>query len=264
MNFNALIEISYPQKRLAQITLNRPEKHNALNTPLIEALIKALEDIKANKEITVLAITANGKTFSAGADLEEMKAALRLTEKDNLQSAQQLAQLMQLLYNMPQTTVAKIQGSCFGGGLGLVAACDIAIATDDAKFKLSEVKLGLCPAVISPYVVEAIGIRAAKRYTLTAETFSSDRALNLGLIHECVSFENLENTFSEIITTLLQNGPNALKASKELLRHVHHTKLDENLIDYTVKSIAHIRCTPEGQEGLAAFFEKRPPNWQKK
>ncbi len=247
---------------IARITLTRAEVHNAFNEALIAELTAALDGISQDPRVRVVVLAAQGRSFSAGADLNWMKAMAGYTRAENVEDARRLARLMRTLNNLPQPTVALVQGPAFGGGVGLVACCDIVVAVEEAKFCLSEVKLGLIPAVISPYVVTTIGEAAARRYFLTAEAFSAWEAQRLGLVHEVVDHAALEVRGRQIVDALMAGGPVAQGAAKELIFAVAGASLDESLIEETATRIAELRASDEGREGIAAFLEKRKPNWR--
>jgi len=247
----------------ATLTLNRPELHNAFDDALIAELTAALRQLEANPAVRVVILAANGKSFSAGADLNWMRRMADYSDAENLADSRALAELMATLNHLAKPTIALVQGAAFGGGVGLVACCDIAIATPRASFCLSEVKLGLIPAVISPYVVAAIGERAARRYCLTAERFDATEALRLGLVHEIVEEEALRGSAARFCTTLLENGPTAISAAKELIFEVARQPLGPELREATARRIASIRASQEGREGLSAFLAKRKPSWIK-
>lgn len=259
---NLLIEV---KNGVAKLILNRPDVHNAFDDVLIQKIINALHDIENNDSVQVLVLTSNGKHFSAGADLNWMKRMAVLTEQENRNDAQQLAQLMHTLNNLNKPTVALINGAAYGGAVGLIACCDMAIATQRSRFCLSEVKIGLSPAVISPFVVSAIGERAARRYFLSAEVFDAQSAEKLGLLHEVVADEaELTHKGNQLINTLLLNSPQAMGKTKQLIKTVSRGEIDNNMRDYTVNLIASIRVSEEGQDGLASFLEKRKPSWVEK
>jgi len=245
---------------IATLTLNRPELHNAFDDALIDALTGALRRLEADARVRVVLLAGSGRSFSAGADLNWMKRMAGFSPEQNLADALGLADLLQTLDRLAKPTVALVQGAAFGGGVGLVAACDIALAAESASFCLSEVRLGLVPAVISPYLVRAMGGRAARRYCLTAERFSAAEALRCGLVHEVLPAGELLRRGRELAALLLQNAPGALAAAKGLLREVE-APLDEALIRATAERIAELRAAPEGREGVAAFLEKRQPDW---
>ncbi|WP_020677776.1 enoyl-CoA hydratase/isomerase family protein [Geopsychrobacter electrodiphilus] len=247
----------------ATLVLNRPERHNAFDDSLIAELTAALQQLAADPEVRLVVLTGAGKSFSAGADLNWMRRMADYTHAENLADSIALTELMQTLDTLPKPTLALVQGAAFGGGVGLVAACDLVLATPEAKFCLSEVKLGLIPAVISPYVIAAIGARAARRYFISAERFDAKHARKLGLVHKIVPAENLVKEADRMTRLLLQNGPEAMALSKQLIADVSHRPLDAALIADTAERISSVRASDEGREGLSAFLEKRPPRWAK-
>ncbi|MCM2290325.1 MAG: enoyl-CoA hydratase/isomerase family protein [Sulfuritalea sp.] len=247
---------------VAIITLNRPERHNAFDDALIAELSDAIDRMAADPAVRVLVISSTGKSFCAGADLNWMKRAAGYSSEENLRDARALAGMLRRLAHCPKPTVARIQGPAYGGGVGLVACCDVAIATFDAEFSLTEVKLGLIPAVISPHVIAAIGERYARRYMLTAERFSAAEAYRIGLLHEMVTDEeSLDEALGEIIDALLKNGPRAIAECKELIQAVAWKPLSDAILDDTAQRITRLRASEEGREGMSAFLEKRKPNW---
>jgi len=247
---------------VAMVTLNRPEAHNAFDTELVQRLSEIFDDLEDQDGVRVVLIDGAGPSFSAGRDLKEMQRAAGQSEGEIRDDSTDFATMLMRLRGLPQPTVALVHGAAIAGGLGLVAACDIAIATADAAFALSEVRLGIIPAVISPYVVEAIGPRAARRYMLTGERFDAAEALRLGLVTSVVADRNALAAESErVVSALLQGGPAALAATKELLDLVTYMPIDEDLNEETVGMIAERRVTDEAKEGFAAFFEKRKPGW---
>ena len=248
---------------VATLTLNRPEVHNAFDDHLIVQLTHKLRELDHHASVRVVVLAAGGKSFSAGADLNWMKRIARYSEAENIRDAVALAGLMRALNTMTKPTIARVQGSAFGGGVGLVACCDIAIAGSAALFSLSEVRLGLIPAVISPYVIAAMGERNARRYFLTAERFDAQEALRVGLVHSVVTDGELDAAVSRIVGELLNGGPKAIAASKELIAHVIGRPIDHVLAEETATRIAQIRVSPEGQEGIAAFLDKRAAAWTK-
>ncbi|KZN47782.1 enoyl-CoA hydratase-related protein [Pseudoalteromonas luteoviolacea] len=253
------VTLNITKSKVAILELSRPEKHNAFNAEIIAELIKTIE--YANElDVRALVLKTQGKHFSAGADLAWMKSMADNNYEENIADSMELAKLMHVLASSPHPTLCLVQGAAFGGALGLIACCDIAVATSDAKFCLSEVKLGLIPAVISPYVIKAIGDRQARRYFLTAEIFKAEKALELGLIHEIA--DDLSQSETHFIEVLLNNGPMAVKSAKSLIDEVAGKQVEASLIEHTAKRIAKIRVSEEGQEGLSAFLEKRAPNWQ--
>ena len=247
----------------ATITLNRPEMHNAFDDTLISALIEEFRRLERESSVRVILLAAKGKSFSSGADLNWMRRMADYSFEENRNDAMALAELMKTLANLSKPTIALVQGAAIGGGVGLVACCDIALATENASFCLSEVKLGLIPAVISPYVATAIGARATRRYFLTAERFDASEACRLGLVHEVVRTEDLAEQVENLSRSLLRNGPQAMASVKALVAEVALSSLDDDLIADTAERIAEIRASAEGREGLSAYLEKRDPNWVK-
>jgi methylglutaconyl-CoA hydratase len=260
MNEKVLFEVN--EQGIATVTLNNPDKHNAFDDDIIKQLTDIFNDVSQRDDISIMVLASNGKSFSAGADLAWMKRMASYSYEDNFKDATALAQMLKALNFLPQTTIAKIQGAAFGGAVGLASCCDIVIASTKASFCLSEVKLGLIPATISPYVVDAIGLKASRRYFQTAERFFADKALQLGLVDEMVQPEALNDEVNAMITTLLANGCQARRQAKKLSQDVAFQTIDEALLIDTSERIASIRVSDEGQEGLSAFFEKRSPNWQ--
>ncbi|GBG03336.1 enoyl-CoA hydratase [Azospira sp. I13] len=260
MTFSSiLIEVDGP---VGILTLNKADRHNAFDEALIAEITAGLKQLEADPAVRVVVLSAAGKSFCAGADLNWMKRAAGYTPEQNLADAGNLATLLSTLNHLTKPTVARVQGPAYGGGVGLVAACDIAVATYDALFALTEVKLGLIPAVISPYVIEALGERQCRRYFLTAERFSATDAYRLGLLHEIVpDEEQLDEAVGEIVDKLLKNSPAAQAASKALIRAVAKRPIDAPLVADTARRITEMRASPEGREGIAAFLEKRKPNW---
>ena len=243
------------------LALNRPEVHNAFNETMIAELTEALLQLGADEEVRAIVLTGNGASFCAGADLHWMKKMAGYSRAENLADAAALAQMLRTLNDVPKPTVARIHGSVYGGGVGLTACCDIAIAAAEATFALSEAKLGLIPATISPYVIEAIGARQARRYFLTAERFEAAEAFRIGLVHDIVPIMQLDDRINEVLGTLLLVGPNAQRECKSLIRAVAHQPIDAQIIAGTVRRIAMVRASPEGKEGVAAFLGKRPADW---
>ena len=247
---------------VATLTLNRPEVHNAFDDALIARLTSALEDAGASADVRVVVLTGTGKSFCAGADLAHMKKAAGFSEAENIADAQALARLLMVLGRLSKPTVALVQGPAYGGGVGLVSACDIALAAERASFALTEVRLGLIPAVISPFVVRAIGDSHARRFMLTGERFSAETALRIGLVHEVVPAESLQGRGGEIVEMLLQCSPDAHRRAKALIDAVAGRPIDQALADDVARRIAAARASDDGREGIAAFLEKRPPSWR--
>jgi methylglutaconyl-CoA hydratase len=248
---------------VATITLARPDVHNAFDDRLIVELIEALVALDTNGEVRVVVLTGDGASFSAGADLTWMRRMAGAPEEDNRHDALRLAELMRTLAFLSKPTIAKVNGSAFGGGVGLVACCDIAIASDAAKFGLTETKLGLVPAVISPYVIDAIGERNALRYFQTAEIFDANEALRIGLVHAVVAADALDAAIENQLSLLKKAGPASLKHAKELVHRVAGLQVDRRrLVDEeNAALIAKLRVSDEGQEGISAFLEKRRARW---
>jgi methylglutaconyl-CoA hydratase len=246
---------------IATITLNRPSVHNAFDDEMIVTLTNTLHDLECDPDIRVILLRGAGKHFSAGADLQWMQRIAHYTYEENVQDARQLATLMSTLYHLHKPTLAAIHGAAFGGAVGLIACCDMAVAIDTVEFCLSETRLGLIPAVISPYVINAIGERAARRYYLTAERFNASEAYRLGLVHITCPAATFEETIDHLVQSIKQNSPAALVAAKQLIAATSRSEINAPLIEDTAHRIAVIRTSAEGQEGLQAFLQKRKPNW---
>lgn len=246
---------------VATLWMNRPERHNAFDETLIAELTQACQELNDNADIRAVVLAGRGKSFSAGADLNWMKRAAQNGVEENLADARALAHMLRTLAEMKKPTIARVQGAALGGGMGLAAACDIAVASTQAVFATSEVKFGIIPSAISPYVLRAIGARQATRYFQTAERIDAQRAREIGLVHETVAPEALDDTVQEIVTALLQGGPLAQAAAKDLIRAVDHQTVNDTLVEETAHRIAHLRATPEAREGIAAFLDKRQPAW---
>ena len=246
---------------VATVTLNRPDRHNAFDDALITGLTEVIGRLGVDTQVRAIVLRGAGKSFSAGGDLGWMRRMAEYAEAENLADAQRLEGLMRTLDRVAKPTMAVVHGPAYGGGVGLVACCDIALASDRASFALSEVKLGLVPAVISPYVMRAIGQRAARRFFLTAETMSALEAHRLGLVHEVVPAHMLDAAARRVLDKLLDNGPGAVAAAKRLIAGVE-TLAPTDLPDFTARMIAEARASAEGREGVTAFLEKRPPAWR--
>lgn len=257
------IQSTLSKQGVLTVRMNRPQVHNAFDAVMIGELTETLRAADGDSEISLLVITGAGSSFSAGADVHWMRSLVDASEKDNERDALQLAGLMRALNYFTKPTIARINGAAYGGGLGLIAACDITIAVENAQFGLTEVRLGLAPAVISPYVMRCIGERNARRYFLTGERFDARQAKAIGLIQQCVAADQLDAAVETVIRQLLKGGPLAIKACKELVYAVagHDEETQKSLDEYTAKVIAGMRIMDEGQEGLAAFLEKRKPGW---
>lgn len=256
------IQLEKDHRGVATLWLNRPDKNNAFNAATIAELIRALDQVSDDAEVRLLVLRGRGRHFCGGADLAWMQEAVQLDYQGNLADAQQLAELLNNLHLLKKPTLAVVQGAAFGGGVGLVACCDMALGSEQAQFCLSEVRIGLIPATIGPFVTKAIGQRAATRYALTAERFDGARARELGLLDECYAADELEEKVEAWVANLLNNSPAALVACKALFQEIGSGELSPNLRRYTEAAIARIRISSEGQEGLHAFLEKRKPAWQ--
>jgi len=247
--------------KVATVTLNRPELRNAFNEQAIAELALAFDELGRSDTVRAIVLAANGPSFCAGADLNWMKKMAGYSHEENQEDALRLADMLRTIYLCPKPTVAKVQGDCYAGGMGLVAACDIVVAVDTAGFCLSEVKLGLIPATISPYVIKAMGEQAARRYFLTAERFDALDARRIGFAHEVVAADALDATVAGIARALVNNSPNAVKEAKTLVRDIVGKPVDDALLADTAGRIAAIRASLEGREGVASFLEKRKPTW---
>ena len=243
------------------ITLTRPEVRNAFNDEVIRELTAAFQTAAAEPTVRAVVLAAEGPAFCAGADLNWMRRMADYTRDENLADAAALAEMLRVIYDCPKPTVARVQGDVYAGGMGLVATCDMAVTVDTAGFCLSEVKLGLIPATISPYVIRAMGARAAHRYFLTAERFSAAEAHRIGFVHEVVSADQLDAKVAELTQALCNASPNAVRSCKQLVQDVAERPIDAHLIARTVEGIADIRSSREGKEGVQSFLQKRKPNW---
>ncbi len=246
---------------VATVTLDRPDVRNAFNDEVIAEITLAFVDLGAREDVRCIVLAAEGTAFCAGADLNWMRRMADYSRAENLADAGKLAEMLRVIYECPKPTVTRVQGDVYAGGMGLVACCDVVVSVDTAGYCLSEVKLGLIPATISPYVIRALGARASHRYFLTAERFSAQEALRLGFVHEVVSADQLDIKVDEIAQALVKNSPNAVKVCKKLLRDVAYQSISQPLIAQTVAGIADIRSSPEGKEGVSSFLEKRKPAW---
>lgn len=244
------------------LTLNKADRHNAFDETLVNEITSGLLELEANPRVRVIVISSTGRSFCAGVDLNWMKRSASSSSQENLRDARHMGRLMATLNGLSKPSIARVQGPAYGGGVGLIAACDIAVASYDAQFALTEVKLGILPAVICPFVLAAIGPRYCRRYMLTAERFSAAEAYRIGLVHEIVpGEEQLDEAIGEIIDSLLKNGPNALSECKTLIRAISGRPIDEAIIEDCAQRITRVRSTAEGKEGLTAFLEKRKPDW---
>ena len=246
---------------VATLWMNRPEVHNAFNAQLIADISAACRALDADPSVRVVVLAGRGKSFSAGADLNWMKAAGEAGETENFADAMKLAGMLRTLAEMSKPTIARVHGAALGGGMGLASACDICIAGERALFATSEVKFGIIPSAISPYVIRAIGERQAYRYFQTAERIDARRAAELGLAHEAVASDELDAKVKEVVDALLLGGPKSQSAAKELIRAVANRPLSDAVVEDTARRIASLRVTPEAREGLDAFLSKRPAAW---
>jgi len=248
------------EENIARVILNRPEVHNAFNDVMINELSAVFDNIEKNLDIRVVILTGKGKSFCAGADLNWMRRVKDYSYEDNLKESLELADMLYKIYASPKPTIARVNGTAIGGGTGLVAVCDIAIAAERAKFSFSEVKLGLIPACISPYVIKKCGEGKCREFFLTGERLTADKACTAGLINAVVELEGIDTFIDELVSKLVSSGPEAIKSCKELLRKVSEMSINEAK-NYTAEIIAQLRISEEGQEGMNAFLEKRKPKW---
>ena len=247
---------------VAIVTLSRPEIHNAFNSLMIEELTTVFKLLERDEEVRVIVLTGEGNSFSAGADVNYMRESKEFTLEENEDDALRLEELFYTIYKVPKPVIGRINGSAFGGGIGLISVCDISLIIKYAKLAFSEVNLGILPAVISPYVISKIGFSNATRFFLTGERFDGQKALDIGLVHEIAeSMEELDLKLSEIINHLFSSSPAAMKSIKEVLNQNRGSEL-KSIRDYCIKKIAEVRTSDEGKEGLTAFIEKRPPHWK--
>lgn len=256
-----VLDVSRPTPHVARVWLNRPEVRNAFNDDVIAALTATFEALARDQDLRVVVLGAHGKAFCAGADLNWMKAMAGYDWAQNRADAQKLADMLWTLDQCPVPVVGRIQGDCYAGGMGLAAVCDVLVAADHATFCLSEARLGLLPATISPYVARALGVQASRRYMVTAERFSAAQAHAMGMVHELATAETLDARVDDIVATLVNNGPAAVRACKALVRDVADQPITAELRSETARRIADVRASDEGREGLASFLNKRAPNW---
>ncbi len=249
---------------IATITMNRPEVHNAFNEDMIQELTDAFASMGGRDDVRAIVLKGNGKSFSAGGDLNWMRRTAEYNFDDNFEDAMKLGWLLKTINTCPKPTIAVVHGNAFGGGVGLTACCDIAIAEQNTNFCLSEVKIGLIPSIIAPYVVSAIGQRQARRYFMTAERFTANKAQEIGLVHEALSKEEISNTLDDIIASLMNGAPNAQIMGKDLIHKINNREIDDKVINYTARKIAEARAADEGKDGLSAFLNKQEPSWSKK
>lgn len=246
---------------VARITLTQPEIRNAFSDEVIAEITAAFVDVGSRADVRAVVLAAEGPAFCAGANLNWMRRMADYSREENEQDAEKLAFMLRTIYECPKPTIARVQGDVYAGGMGLVACCDMAVSVDTANYCLSEVKLGLIPATIGPYVIRAMGPRASHRYFLTAERFSAQQAQRIGFVHEVVPADQLDATVSTWVQALLAASPNAIKECKKLVQYVADRDITRLLIDHTVKAIADIRASDEGKEGVQSFLNKRKPAW---
>ena len=256
-----VLDVRRPSAQVAEVWLNRPEVRNAFNDEVIAALTETFAALGQDEDLRVIVLGAHGKAFCAGADLNWMRAMADYDWAQNRADAQKLADMLWTLYQCPVPIVGRVQGDCYAGGMGLAAVCDVLVAVEDMTFCLSEARLGLLPATISPYVLRALGEQASRRYMVTAERFSAAQAHALGFVHELCTTDTLDAKVAELVATLAANGPMATRACKKLVRDVCGAPISAELRADTAQRIADIRGSAEGKEGLQSFLQKRKPNW---
>jgi methylglutaconyl-CoA hydratase len=244
------------------VTFNRPEVHNAFNVELIEEMTEAVHRVKDDGAVRIVVLTGKGKSFCAGADLNWLREIIGYSFKQNLEESRALADVLHQLYELPKPTIAMVNGAAIGGGTGFLSACDMAVASEEAQFGLSEVKIGLVPAAISPYVIRKIGESKAREYFLTGKRILAPRAQEIGLVNEVVPLEKLRESVDLLIKNLLTSGPEAMASCKELIKRTSHAQI-KDVKEFTANMIASLRVSEEGQEGMASFLEKRKPKWIK-
>ncbi len=250
------------REQVAWVTFNRPEVHNAFNVELIEEMTEAVKRIRDDDSVRVVVLTGSGKSFCAGADLNWLREIVGYSFKQNLEESMALADVLFQLYTLPKPTIAMVNGAAIGGGTGFLSACDIVLAAEEATFGLSEVKIGLVPAAISPYVIRRIGESKAREYFLTGKRILARKAQEIGLVNEVVPLEKLSESMDRLIENLLTSGPEAMASCKELIMQTSCMRI-EDVKEFTANMIAGLRVSKEGQEGMASFLEKRKPNWIK-
>lgn len=259
MNSNVLSQIDADGN--ATVVLNRPEVHNAFDPEMVDALTATLRQLESRTDVRAIVVTGAGRNFCAGADIEQMKRSATYSKEQNLGLARATSLMLQTLYTLEKPTIACVRGAVRGGGVGLVAACDIALAERAATFRLSEVKLGIIPAMISPYVIAAMGERMAHRYMLSGEEFDSAEAYRIGLVHDICEGPELNARVGRMLTQLYSSGPRAVVAIKKLIPEIAAARIDDIVAEKSAQRIAELRTTPEAQEGLGAFLDKRKPSW---
>jgi methylglutaconyl-CoA hydratase len=257
----SMLELLRPSPHVAHVFLNRPDVRNAFNETLIRELSQVFQQLAKEPGLRAVVLGGHGKTFCAGADLTWMRAMADYTWEENHRDATALAEMLWTIYSFPVPVIGRIHGDCFGGGVGLAAVCDILVASDAAGFCLSEARVGLLPATISPYVIRALGEQASRRYFVTAERISAVQAQSLGFVHAVCLAEEIDAKVNEILTAIVANSPMAVRACKELVQEVAHRPIDAQLRDTTARRIADIRASAEGREGVQSFLQKRKPSW---
>jgi methylglutaconyl-CoA hydratase len=257
------IALSTDSRGIATLTLNRPERRNAFDDALIQDLTDAFVLLGADSTVRALVLTGAGAAFSAGGDLNWMRRMAGQGTAENYADAMRLATMFRTLNELPKPTVARVNGAAFAGGVGLICCCDMAVSSEAAVFSVSEVKLGLVPSTIGPYVVAAIGARAARRYCLTGEAFAAADALRIGLVHEIIAAAELDAAVERIVASLLSGGPLAQGRAKRLIAELAHRPVDEDVMALTARTIAEARASEEGREGVSSFLEKRAPSWRR-
>ena len=263
MSENDTMVLTEVSGAIGTITMNRPDLHNAFNEDMIAALTAAFEEMGKNDAIRAVVLRGNGKSFSAGGDLNWMRKTAAYGFDENVADAMTLGKLLKTINTLPKPTIAVVHGNAFGGGVGLTACCDIAIAEKNTTFCLSEVRIGLIPSIIAPYVIAAIGERQARRFFMTAERFSGKKARKIGLVHESPAAEELEEVLAGILSSLMDGAPGAQRMGKELIREIAKRPIDDDVIAHTAKKIAEARASDDGKEGLTAFLNKGEPSWRK-
>jgi methylglutaconyl-CoA hydratase len=248
--------------QVATVTLNRPDVRNAFNETMIAEITAAFSALDQRDDVRAVVLAANGKAFCAGADLNWMKKMAGYSDAENHADAMRLAAMLSAIYRCSKPVIARVNGDAYAGGMGLISACDMVVAVDTARFCLSEARLGLLPATIAPYVIRALGEQASRRYFTTAELFDCSTALRLGLVSEAVSEDKLDATVQQLAETLCANGPQAVRACKQLVQDIAGRELDAALIEDTATRIARVRASAEGREGVASFLDKRAPSWR--
>ena len=261
---DSMVVVTQPIDGVAKVTLNRPEKSNALDGNMIQQLTQVLQQVADDPSKNAVIITGTGEHFCAGADIAWMKKMAESSYQENVQDAMQLATLLKLIYNFPKPIIAAVKGATMGGGLGIIACCDVTIASDNSYFCFSEAKIGLTPSVISPYIISVMGERSARYYFLTAERFDTKKAVTLNLVQRMVSDDALEYEVTDFCHRLLKNSPYALEQAKKIIRHVKQEEISDKLIWYCAEHLATMRSSSDAQEGLRAFLEKRSPVWGEK